>query len=152
MNVDHQHNAIVSTGENNIQKVTKDTNHLTNSLFDISPFLPTAIYSKEQLLFFGGFCSKPVRRAVIIVMNQEGEQETLYEIDKDNKAILTYPNSITTTKNNLIYVVDHVDNNTYRWSIVVLDFNTGDVINTYDEHSEVNKKTPFKPVHTVTSP
>ncbi|CAC5409486.1 unnamed protein product [Mytilus coruscus] len=118
----------------------------------MSPLRPTAVYiTSSNKLLVGGFnidYPKPGRR-VIILMNQNGVHERVYEHDQHQQPLFKYPYKITTTSNGNIYVVDRMSD--YENRVVVLG-QDGDVINIYTGVIEINKDLVFLPEDIVTTP
>ncbi|XP_071169267.1 uncharacterized protein [Mytilus edulis] len=140
---------LVSTGKSRLQMISSTTGKVTNSVYDINPFLAIDIHitSGDQVIV-GGVTDEG-RRAVF-VLNKNGDHEAVYEHDKHNQPIFDYPSDITTTSNGNIHVSDS-DPNGDRSKVVVLG-KAGDVINIYNGDTEINKKVPFSPAGIVTTP
>ncbi|XP_071170001.1 uncharacterized protein [Mytilus edulis] len=152
MAVTQSNNLLISTGQSKLKQISGDAGTPTDSLYDVSPFLPTAVHvTNDNKVLVGGFNSdypKPGRR-VVIQMNQNGDHERVYGHDQHKQPIFTYPRRITSTSNGNIHVVDEVSKG--RWRVVVLG-QGGDIINIYTGDTEINKDEPFLPSGIVTTP
>ncbi|XP_052058186.1 uncharacterized protein LOC127698651 [Mytilus californianus] len=136
-------------GTSRIQQISC-TGKLTDSVFDVNPYLPTTIHViSENKLLVGAYEGKPGRNAVII-MDKKGDKETVYEHYKHNQPLFSYPLCITSTSNGNIQVVDKIPD--YFTGKVVILGQDGHIKNEYAGHSTINKGTPFKPVDIVTTP
>ncbi|VDH96988.1 Hypothetical predicted protein [Mytilus galloprovincialis] len=147
---------LLAVGVPVLKQISGKTGELTDSIYSVKPTHPSAIYvTKDGKVIVGGCGGKsafPVSgRRPVFVMNQKGEHETIYEHDKNNIRIFTYPVSITSTDNGNICVVDELSED-FRGRIVVLN-RDGDILQIYTGHHEVNNENkPFKPVYIVTTP
>ncbi|XP_076104553.1 uncharacterized protein LOC143073114 [Mytilus galloprovincialis] len=141
---------LLSIKGSRLQQLNITTGKLTDTVYDVAPLASIAIHiNSGNKVVVGGKNDKLGRRAVF-VMNEKGDHETVYEHDQHNQPIFTYPNSITSTSNGNIHVVDRRPGSD-RGRVVVLG-QGGDVINTYTGHSKINKDTQFKPINIVTTP
>ncbi|XP_071169226.1 uncharacterized protein [Mytilus edulis] len=137
------------SGKSRLQMIRRTTGKITDSVYDISPFLPIAIHvtSGGQVILGGSY--KEGRRAVF-VLNKNGDHEAVYEHDQYNQPIFDNPSEITSTSNGNIHVADyHADKDCGK--VVVLG-QAGDVVNIYKGDTEINKKVPFIPAGIVTTP
>ncbi|XP_071169304.1 uncharacterized protein [Mytilus edulis] len=140
---------LVSTGESRLQMVSSATGKVTDSVYDIKPFLAIAIHvTSGGQVIVGGY--KDERRRDVFVINKNGDHEAVYEHDKHNQPIFSYPWRITTTSNGNIHVADY-NLGEDSGKVVVLG-QAGDVVNIYKGDTEINKKIPFIPVDIVTTP
>ncbi|XP_071169012.1 uncharacterized protein [Mytilus edulis] len=139
---------LVSTGKSRLQMISSTSGKVTNNVFDISPLFPVAIHiTSGGQIIVGGYNDE--RRAVF-VLNKSGDHEAVYDHDKHNQPIFSYPKRITTTSNGNIHVADY-DTDEGSGKVVVLGPG-GDVIHIYKGDTDINKKKPFKPVGIVTTP
>lgn len=146
---------LLSSGGSVLKQISGDARNLTDSVYNVSPLYYTAIHvAKDGKVIVGvksgGDQYTTKGRRAIIVMNQKGEHETVYEHDKSNIRIFTYPESITSTDNGNIYVVDQFSEDNGR--VVVLSQH-GDILQIYTGHPDTNAddKT-FKPTTVVATP
>ncbi|XP_063425616.1 uncharacterized protein LOC134710599 [Mytilus trossulus] len=140
------------SGKTRLQQISS-SGELTDSVYDVKPLLPNAIHViSDNKLIVGacGFIDDELKRSAVIIMNKEGEKETVYEHDKHNQPLFTYTLNITSTSTGNIHVVDKISDD-FRGKVVVLG-QGGHIINQYTGHSTINKSEPFKPVHIVTTP
>ncbi|XP_076101001.1 uncharacterized protein LOC143070686 [Mytilus galloprovincialis] len=144
-------NILLSNGTSRLsrlQQLNKTNGNISNTVYNVSPLGPTCIYiTSGNKVIVGGYHDKLGR--AVFVMNEKGDHETVYEHDKHNQPIFTYPRSITSTSNGNIHVVDRDHGEEGR--VVVLTTGS-DVINSYKGHPEINKIIPFKPARIVTTP
>ncbi|XP_052090154.1 uncharacterized protein LOC127726720 [Mytilus californianus] len=139
-----------------LKQISGKTGELTDSIYNVSPLLYSAVHvTKDGKVIVGvqstGKVCPPTSRRAIIVMNQKGEHETIYEHDKNNIRIFTYVRRITSTDNGNICVVDRLSEDN-RGRVVVLN-RDGDILQIYTGHHGVNNENkPFKPVNIVTTP
>ncbi|CAC5398416.1 unnamed protein product [Mytilus coruscus] len=137
-------------GESSLIQLNSITGELTDSVYDVDPLVPTAIHiTSGNKVVVGGNDDELGRRAVF-VMDENGDHEIVYEHDKHNQPIFTYPQSINSTSNGNIHVVD-CEADSDRGRVVVFG-QGGDIINTYMGHININKDIPFTPVRIVTTP
>ncbi|XP_076101056.1 uncharacterized protein LOC143070801 [Mytilus galloprovincialis] len=152
MAVTQSHNLLLCSVGSRLQEINTNTGTLTDSVYNMSPLEPTAVYiTSDDKVLIGGVNKEfpmPGRRAVIL-MNQNGDHERVYEHDQNKQSIFTYPLKITSTSNGNIHVGDRVS--LVRGRIVVLG-QDGDIINIYTGHREINKVIPFYPGEVVKTP
>ncbi|VDI33141.1 tripartite motif-containing protein 71 [Mytilus galloprovincialis] len=136
-------------GKSRLQMMSSTTDKVKDSVYDINPFLAIAVHitSGGQIIVGGG--TNEGRRAVF-VLNKDGDHEAVYEHNKHNQPIFSYPRRITTTSNGNIHVVDYYKDGD-SGKVVVLG-KADDVINIYKGDTEINKKVPFIPEGIVTTP
>ncbi|XP_071171176.1 uncharacterized protein [Mytilus edulis] len=149
--VTQSNNLLIATGESRLKQIS-NTGTLTDSVYNVSTFIPTGVHitSDNKVLVVGvnSDYPKPGRR-VVILMNQNGDHERVYEHDQHKQPIFTYPRRITSTSNGNIHVVDKVSGD--RCRVVVLG-QDGDVINIYTGDKDINKDRSFYPTDIVTTP
>ncbi|VDI73086.1 Hypothetical predicted protein [Mytilus galloprovincialis] len=134
---------LLSSGGSVLKQISGDARDLTDSVYNVSPLYYTAIHvAKDGKVKSGGDQYTTKGRRAIIIMNQKGEHD-----DKNNIRIFTYPESITSTDNGNIYVVDQFSEDNGR--VVVLSQH-GDILQIYTGHPDTNAddKT-FKPTTVV---
>ncbi|CAC5355596.1 MYH [Mytilus coruscus] len=136
-------------GKTRLQQITS-SGELTDSVYDVTPFYPSAIHVVNDNKLIVGAYNNELKRSAVIIMNKKGDKEAVYEHDKHNTPLFIYPRRITSTSNGNIHVVDKILND---WSgkVVVLG-QEGHIINEYTAHLTINKGESFKPVDTVTTP
>ncbi|XP_063436007.1 uncharacterized protein LOC134716919 [Mytilus trossulus] len=145
-------NLLLCIGGTKLQQIISKTGTLTETVFDVSPLRPTAvcITSNDKLLVGGMNIDYPAQgRRVVILMNQNGAHERVYEHGQQQQPMFKYPYKITTTSNENIFVLDRINDNENR--IVVLG-QGGDLINIYTGIIQINKDKPFAPEDIVTTP
>ncbi|XP_076104199.1 uncharacterized protein LOC143072915 [Mytilus galloprovincialis] len=137
-------------GKTRLKMIRSSTGKVTDSVYEIHPFLPSAIHITSGGQVIVGGEDYDNRRRAVFVLNKNGDHEAVYEHDKHNQPIFSYPCSITTTSNSNIHVAD-CDSDEDSGRVVVLG-QAGDVINIYDGDTDINKKKPFRPSAVVTTP
>ncbi|XP_071170993.1 uncharacterized protein [Mytilus edulis] len=152
MDVTQSNSLLLITGEARLKQISSNMGSLTDSVYDLSPLEPTAVHiTSDNKVLVGGVNKdypKPGRR-VVILMNQNGVHERVYEHDQHKQPVFTFPRRITCTKNSNIHVVDEVSG--YRHRVVVLGQGS-DIINIYTGDREINKNIPFRPLCIVATP
>ncbi|XP_052098620.1 uncharacterized protein LOC127733298 [Mytilus californianus] len=136
-----------------LQMISSTTGKVTDTVYDINPFIPGAIHiTSGGQVIVGGYNDE---RVAVFVINKNGDHEAVYEHDHHKQPIFSYPCSITTTSNGNIQVADYDPNdlglNEDSGKLVVLG-KARDVINIYKGDSEINKEEPFRPAGIVTTP
>lgn len=142
---------LLTTGGSRPKQLSFTTGNLTDTAYDISPFISTAIHiTSDNKVVVGGYSGKLGRNAVF-VMNEQGMHETVYEYDQRNQSILTYPRSLISTRNGNIFVADYYPGKSSSGKVVVLE-QGGGIINEFTGNLATNKDKPFKPIDIVVSP
>ncbi|XP_063435616.1 uncharacterized protein LOC134716536 [Mytilus trossulus] len=153
MAVTQSNNLLLCPDGLGLQEVISSTGKLTDTVCNLSPFHPTAVHiTSDNKVLVGGNDRDFLKqgRRVVILMNQNGDHERVYEHDQHKQPIFTYILRITSTSNGYIHVVDgSVRGDRYR--VVVLK-QGGDIINIYTGDTEINKDIPFNPRDIVTTP
>ncbi|XP_076104394.1 uncharacterized protein LOC143073043 [Mytilus galloprovincialis] len=137
-------------GKSRLQMMSSTTGKVTDSVYDINPFIATAIHITSGGQVIVGGEDYDNRRRAVFVFNMNGNHEVVYEHNKHNQPIFSSPWKITTTSNGYIHVADF-DPGEGSGKVVVLG-RGGDVINIYKGDTDINKKVPFRPVGIVTTP
>ncbi|VDI22914.1 Hypothetical predicted protein [Mytilus galloprovincialis] len=140
---------LLATGKSRIQQLSTNTGKITDTVYDISPLISTTVHVTSNNKVIIGAVNSEVQYKVI-VMNTKGEYETVYGHNHHNQPMFNYPQSITSTDNGNIHVVDYYPGSD-RGRVTVLG-QGGGIINTYTGHTEINKDIPFKPTRIVTTP
>ncbi|XP_071162340.1 uncharacterized protein [Mytilus edulis] len=136
-------------GKTRLQQISS-SGELTDSVYDVSPLLPSAIHVISDNKLIVGAHNGKLKRSAVIIMDKKGDKETVYEHDEHNQPLFSYPWHITTTCNGNIHVVDQISDD-WCGKVVVLG-QGGHIINQYTGHPTINKSEPFKPVQIVTTP
>ncbi|XP_052098972.1 uncharacterized protein LOC127733699 [Mytilus californianus] len=144
-----ENDILLDTGNSRIQQLSNITGKITDTVYDISPLKSTTVHMTCNNKVVVGAVNKH-GMIVVMVMNKKGENETIYEHDKYNQPIFTYPVNITSTSNGDIHMADYKPGSV-RGRVVVLEQGR-DRINTYTGHTDVNKGRPFKLVRIVSTP
>ncbi|VDI41365.1 Hypothetical predicted protein [Mytilus galloprovincialis] len=145
---------LVSTGATKLKIFNIKTGEKTDSVYSVHPLGSCNVHvTKDNRVIIGAMSPGPAfpasGRRVVIVMDQEGKHLKEYEHDSNKKPLFTYPDSITTTSNGIIYVVDTL-NAGGRGRVVVLR-EEGDVIHIYSGHPHINTEArSFTPVNLLT--
>ncbi|CAC5424559.1 unnamed protein product [Mytilus coruscus] len=139
-----------------LKQISGKTGELTDFIYSVKALTETTIHvTKDGKVIVGvksrGKLFPASGRRAIIVLNKKGEQETIYEHDKNNIRIFTFPVNITSTDNGNICVLDQLSEDG-RGRVVVLS-RDGDILQIYTGHQEISSENnPFKPVQIVTTP
>ncbi|XP_071160847.1 uncharacterized protein [Mytilus edulis] len=136
-------------GETRLQHISS-SGELTDSVYDVSPLLPSAIHVISDNKLIVGAYNSELKRSAVIIMNKKGDKETVYEHDEHNQPLFNYARYITTTCNGNIHVVDEISDD--RCGKVMVLRLGGHIINQYTGHPIINKSKAFKPVDIVTTP
>lgn len=123
--VDISGNILLSTGETKLKLTNDKTKKITNSVFNIAPFISRDLHiSKDKRVIITARSPGPAftstGRGVVIVMDQAGNRLNEYEHDSNNKRLFTIPYKITSTNNGNMCVVDSLDDEG-RSRVVVID-------------------------------
>ncbi|XP_071169918.1 uncharacterized protein [Mytilus edulis] len=154
MAVTQSNNLLLCLKGTRLKEISSNTGKMTDTVFNLSPFIPRALHiTSDNKVLVGGVNKgfpKPGRR-VVILMNQNGDHERVYEHDQHKQKIFTYPRYITSTStcNKNIHVVD--EDGEFICRVVVLG-RGGDIINIYTGDTDINKDSPFNPIDIVTTP
>ncbi|VDI50159.1 Hypothetical predicted protein [Mytilus galloprovincialis] len=139
-----------------LKQISGRTGKITDSVYRVNKLFNTAIHvTKDGKVIVGvkdGGKSWPATgRRAIVVMNQKGDHETIYEHDKNNIRIFTYPESVTSTDNGNICVVDWLSDDC-RGRVVVLS-QDGDILQIFRGHPDINNESkPYRPMQIITTP
>jgi hypothetical protein len=103
-------------------------------------------------MLVGGWSKGPAfpvtGRRVVIMMDKEGVNEIIMDLDKNGKPLFSYPLDITSTRNGNIFVVDKLSNDDIG-RVVVLS-QDGELLHLYTGSSDTNtKRGVLKPVRIV---
>lgn len=139
---------IISSGESDLKLFSNDGQSKTLKCFSPLKTLGIHVNKSNQIIvglsesdYFTDPTKESVRKFVII--NQQGNIIRIYEHDKDNQRLISWPRRIATVKNNII-VVDLI-NDQFEGSVVLLNYK-GEVLWTYNGSDSVNSdKAKFTP-------
>ncbi|XP_076105659.1 uncharacterized protein LOC143073787 [Mytilus galloprovincialis] len=151
MAITQTNNLLISALESRLKQIS-NTGTLTDSVYNVSPFHSAAVHITSDNKVLVGCINKDYPepgRTVVILMNQNGDHERVYEHDQHKQPIFTVPCSITSTSNGNIYVVDITSYGRYRVEVLGRG---GDIINIYTGDTEINRDRPFHPTDIVTTP
>lgn len=145
---------IMTDNSLNLKLLGSDTNGPIPSKFSFNSLLPIAVHrdTSNRLLIAcvriglgsmcGAICGSMPSGGAVVVMTMEGHPKLMYEFDKNNQQLFTFPIRITATKQGEIFVLDRISKNN-RGRVVIL----ADEVHIYNGHPEVNSgKHPFKPM------
>ncbi|XP_076103872.1 uncharacterized protein LOC143072685 [Mytilus galloprovincialis] len=152
MAVTQSKDLLISIGGTRLKQISSNTGTLTDPLYNVSPLVPIAVHITSDNKVLVGCVNKDYPkqgRRVVILMNQNGDHERVYEHDQHKQPIFTLAWRLTSTSNGNIHVVDRVSDDRDR--VVVLG-QGGDIINIYTGDKEINKARPFGPIDIVTTP
>ncbi|XP_063446557.1 uncharacterized protein LOC134726089 [Mytilus trossulus] len=149
-------NLLVSVSdESRLKILKKGSKQISQSYYDVKPLCTWGIHvTRDQQIIVGAKTPRSGYRSgtqLVIAMDEKGNNLQKYEHDNNKKLIFTLPYKITTTSNGNIWVVDMLDENG-SGRVVVLG-QTGNVIQIYTGHPEINsKEKPFNPTGILTTP
>ncbi|CAC5404333.1 unnamed protein product [Mytilus coruscus] len=149
MAITQSNNLLLSVhGKSRLQKLNITTGKLTDTDFDVDPLVPISIHttSGNKVIVVG--ISEKLRRKAVFLINDKGDHETVYEHDKHNQPLFSYPRSITSTSNGNIQLVDFHKGKKGR---VVVLVKGSDMIHSYNGDPKINKHKSFKPQRIVTT-
>lgn len=141
---------LLVTNEPSPKQLDHTTGKLSDTVYNIAPFLPISIHITSGKKVVVGGLNEKLERSAVFVMNKQGKQETVYQHDKHNQLIFAFPKSITSTSNGNMHVVD-CDPARGSGKVVVLE-QDGGIINEYTGHPYLNEDQPFKPRDIVATP
>ncbi|XP_071170934.1 uncharacterized protein [Mytilus edulis] len=149
---------LVSDQGSGLKQISNTTGKLSDSIYLLQPgwSLYSALHVTKDCKVIVGVNSArklwpATGRRAIIVMNQKGEHEHIYEHDKYNIRLFTHPVSITSTDTGNICVVDELNQDS-RGRVVVLNMD-GDILHIYTGQHDINDEDKlFKPVKIDTTP
>ncbi|XP_052084848.1 uncharacterized protein LOC127722039 [Mytilus californianus] len=126
---------LVATGDSVLKVVNPKTAKLTESIYSAFDQIITAVHLTEKNDLILGARSKGMRYApsgskVLIVMNLDGEIQTIWEFDRGNKPLFTYPRYITSNNKGNVGIVDWFSDGG-NGRVVILSPN-GNILNVYD--------------------
>ena len=114
-----------------------------DSKYSIHPLQPISLHiTSDGKMLVGGWSKGPAfpvtGRRVVIMMDKEGVNEIIMDLDKNGKPLFSYPLDITSTRNGNIFVVDRLSNDSIG-RVVVLSQN-GELLHLYTGSSDTNTK------------
>lgn len=121
-----------------------------DSKYSIHPLQPISLHiTSDGKMLVGGWSKGPAfpvkGRRVVIMMDKEGVNEIIMDLDKNGKPLFSYPLYITSTRNGNIFVVDRLSNDSIG-RVVVLS-QDGELLHLYTGSSDTNtKRGVFKPL------
>lgn len=124
-----------------------------DSIYSIHPLQPISLHIKSDgKMLVGGWSKGPAfpvtGRRVVIMMDKEGVNEMIMDLDKNGKPLFSYPLYITSTRNGNIFVVDRLSKDSIG-RVVVLS-QDGELLHLYTGSSDTNtKRGVFKPLRIV---
>ncbi|XP_071131494.1 uncharacterized protein [Mytilus edulis] len=155
--VTHSNDLLITDATSKLKLINGKTGKVSDSKYSVDPLLIIFVHITSDHKVIVGAMSPgkifPVTgRRVVIVMDHEGNQLTVYEQDKHKQRIFAFPHRITTISNRNIFVVDCLSYDE-RGSILVLG-KSSDVLNVYTGcGQDINTEDkPFKPVSITTTP
>ncbi|VDI12361.1 Hypothetical predicted protein [Mytilus galloprovincialis] len=134
---------LVATGDSVLKIINSKTVKLTKSIYSAFDQIITAVHLTEENNLILGARSKEIRfaptgRKVLIVMNLDGEIQTIWEFDRGNKPLFTYPRYITSNKKGNIGIVDWFSDEG-NGRVVILSPN-GNILNVYDGQPDMKTR------------
>ncbi|CAC5407851.1 unnamed protein product [Mytilus coruscus] len=126
---------LVATGDSVLKVVNPIRAKMTESIYSAFDKIITAVHLTEKKDLILGARSKGMRYApsgskVLIVMNLDGEIQTIWEFDRGNNPLFTYPRYITSNNKGNVGIVDWFSDGG-NGRVVILSPN-GNILNVYD--------------------
>ena len=147
---------LLAAGTSTIQVIPSGNLGLMDSLYDVSPLLPTAVHvTHDNKVIVGAIDKGPYFPVTgprqVIIMNHTGREKKFFQFDGKKKPLFSLPTHIASNSRNNIGVIDLLSKN-FQGRIIVLD-QEGDVKNIYTGHPDVNHENKlFSPTGIVTTP
>lgn len=142
---------IMVTDGSKLIQIKSGTKKVVDTVYNVEPYEPVSIHVTKKYKVIVGV-SLGTEKGKVIVMDQEGNREKVYGEDHTKRISMIYPNKITATSNDNIFVIDDVKDETKEIKRVVVLANE-DTINTYCGHSFTNTEdNPFNPYDLTTTP
>jgi hypothetical protein len=147
---------LLATGKSTIQVIPSGQLELMDSLYNVSPLLPTAVHVTHDNKVIVGAVNKvpcfPVTGPrQVIIMDHTGKEKKFFQFDGNKKPLFSLPIRIASNSRNNIGVIDCLSTN-LQGRIIVLD-QEGGVKNIYTGHPDVNHGNKlFCPTGIVTTP
>ena len=149
-------NLLLAAGTSTIQVIPSGKQELMDSLYDVSPLLPTAVHvTHDNNVIVGAVdklpCFPVTGPRQVIIMDHTGRKKKFFQFDGNKKPLFSLPVRIASNSRNNFGVIDKLSKN-YQGRIIVLD-QEGDVKNIYTGHPDVNHENKlFSPTGIVTTP
>ena len=147
---------LLAAGTSTIQVIPSGKLGLMDSLYDVSPLLPTAVHmTYDNNVIVGAVDKLPYFPVTgprqVIIMNHTGREKKFFQFDGNKKPLFSLPARIASNSRNNIGVIDCFSNN-FQGRIIVLD-QEGGIKNIYTGHPDVNHENKlFHPTGIVTTP
>jgi hypothetical protein len=147
---------LASVDTSTIQVIPSGKQELMDSLYDVSPLLPTAVHvTHDNKVIVGAVdklpCFPVTGPRQVIIMNHTGREKKFFQFDGNKKPLFSLPVRIASNSRNNIGVIDKLSMNA-QGRVIVLD-QEGDVKNIYTGHPDVNHENKlFSPTGIVTTP
>jgi hypothetical protein len=147
---------LLATGTSTIQVIPSGQLELMDSLYDVSPLLPTAVHvTHDNKVIVGAVdklpCFPVTGPRQVIIMDHTGKEKKFFQLDGNKKPLFSLPVRIASNSRNNIGVIDKLSMNA-QGRVIVLD-QEGDVKNIYTGHPDVNHENKlFSPTGIVTTP
>lgn len=154
------HELLISTGESQLKLLNGNTGKLTNSQYDVAPLIAYSIHiDRNQRFIIGATSPGPMfpisGRRLVKVFDKEGYKVTEYEHDSNGKPLFSFPYKITSTSNGNIFVIDFYSKENepdiHPGRVVVIG-QTGNILQIYAGHGDVNLRSNFMPRSIITTP
>ena len=147
---------LLATGTSTIQVIPSGILELMDSLYDVSPLLPTAVHvTHDNKVIVGAVdkvpCFPVTGPRQVKIMDHTGKEKKFFQFDGNKKPLFSLPIRIASNSRNNIGVIDCLSMN-LQGRIIVLD-QEGGVKNIYTGHPDVNHGNKlFCPTGIVTTP
>jgi hypothetical protein len=147
---------LTTVDESTIQVIPSGQLELMDSLYDVSPLLPTTVHvTHDNKVIVGAVdklpCFPVTGPRQVIIMNHTGREKKFFQFDGNKKPLFSLPVRIASNSRNNIGVIDRLSKNT-QGRILVLD-QEGGVKNIYTGHPDVNHEYKLLcPTGIVTTP
>ncbi|CAC5358516.1 unnamed protein product [Mytilus coruscus] len=155
MSINTDNGVLLSVGGEWVKLLNEGPVRISNSNCNVAPLRTFGIHAtKDWKVITGavthGSAFTGTGRRVVIVMDEKGNHEKIYEHDRDNKPLFTFPRRITGTSNGNICVIDKLDTS-HRGRVVFLG-PAGNILHIYTGHPDINSNdSPFRPSGILTT-
>ncbi|XP_076075875.1 uncharacterized protein LOC143046627 [Mytilus galloprovincialis] len=150
-------NILLADSTSTLKLINGTTGRIHDSRYSVDPLLIMSLHvTKDHKVIVGAMSPGeviPVKgRRVVIVIDQDGKHRTVHEYEKNKQRLLTYPQSVTSTNNGIIFVADYAVGDKINSRILAIDEEES-VIGTYNGLPDINTvKDPFQPICLTRSP
>lgn len=146
---------LISTRESSLKILSKTTGKTTSSKYSVAPLITGHIHRTRDSKIIVRARTKgdvfPLKGSrPVVVMDMEGRNEMMYELNNNGKSLFSAPQKITTDTDNNIYVLDRLSEDKIG-RIMALHKSNG-VRWIYSGNSDINNgQTKFKPTDVIST-